>query len=65
MPAGRITEMLLEDALRVTSRVTGNIDDTIHSIKPLHRKSLKKELTVLRNIYNSGVTRIPLGVSAV
>lgn len=55
MPAGRIKEKLLGDALKVTLRAAGNIDDKVHSTKPLHRNSLQKEPTLLRNIYNSEV----------
>lgn len=55
MPAGRIKEKLLGDALKVTLRAAGNTDDKVHSTKPLHRNSLQKEPTLLRNIYNSEV----------
>lgn len=55
MPAGRIKEKLLGDALKVTLRAAGNTDDKVHSTKSLHRNSLQKEPTLLRNIYNSEV----------
>lgn len=55
MPAGRIKEKLLGDTLKVTLRAAGNTDDKVHSTKPLHRNSLQKEPTLLRNIYNSEV----------
>lgn len=55
MPAGRIKEKLLGDALKVTLRAAGNTDDKVHSTKLLHRNSLQKEPTLLRNIYNSEV----------
>lgn len=55
MPAGGIKEKLLGDALKVTLRAAGNTDDKVHSTKSLHRNSLQKEPTLLRNIYNSEV----------
>lgn len=55
MPAGGIKEKLLGGYLKVTLRAAGNTDDKVCSTKPLHRNSLQKEPTLLRNIYNSGV----------